>query len=342
MLQAQLAAGAGDDPLPLKLRIGTLLFDKLGNTEAALDQLEVVLRDDVANREARDLVERALEVPALRERAAIILEHVYDSKDEVRELVRILEVRLESGHDAVVERDLLKRVAELRDERLKDDAGAFETYARLIPLDPDDAHARERALDIARRSNGHERIAAVLTTAAGHAHSPQPKADILSQVAHIYEDFLGDSARAESVYKEVLNIDVSDPAAIAPPAARSLERLYAAAGKSADLAAILETQVKLEENVDARRELYGRLGELYGAVLDEPSSAVRVWKSRLEDDANDEAALVALDQRSTSVPPTTRSSWSAPRARASQRRGSRRGSRCSGGSRPRSATSSGT
>jgi len=295
LLEAQLLAGAGGDPLALKLRIGKLLFDKLGNPERALDQLEVVLRDDSASREARELVERCLEMPALRERAASVLEQVYDTKDEVRDLVRVLEVRLEFARDPVALRELLRRIAQLRDERLKDDAGAFGTYARLIPLDPDDVHARERALEIARRTNAHERVAAVFAEAAANARAPEPKAEILSQVAHIYEDFLGDPVRAEAVYREVLKIDATD-ATTALPAARSLERLYAASGKSAELAAILEAQVKLEENVDARRELYGRLGELYGAVLDDPKAAIVAWRARLADDGNDETALAALDR----------------------------------------------
>ncbi len=295
LLEAQLAAGAGGDPLALRLRIGKLLFEKLNNPERALDQLELVLRDDNGNREARELVERCLEMPRLRERAASVLEQVYDAKDEVRDLVRVLEIRLEFAQDPSALRELLRRIAQLRDERLKDDAGAFATYARLIPLDPDDVHARERALEIARRINAHERVAAVFADAAGNARSPEPRAEILSQVAHIYEDFLGDPSRAEAVYREVLQIDAAD-AAIALPAARSLERLYAAAGKSADLAAILEKQVKLEENVGARRELYGRLGELYGAVLDDPKAAIVAWRARLDDDANDEVALAALDR----------------------------------------------
>ncbi len=295
LLEAQLAAGAGGDPLALRLRIGKLLFEKLNNPERALDQLELVLRDDNGNREARELVERCLEMPRLRERAASVLEQVYDAKDEVRDLVRVLEIRLEFAQDPSALRELLRRIAQLRDERLKDDAGAFATYARLIPLDPDDVHARERALEIARRINAHERVAAVFADAAGNARSPEPRAEILSQVAHIYEDFLGDPSRAEAVYREVLQIDAAD-AAIALPAARSLERLYAAAGKSAELAAILEKQVKLEENVGARRELYGRLGELYGAVLDDPKAAIVAWRARLDDDANDEVALAALDR----------------------------------------------
>jgi tetratricopeptide (TPR) repeat protein len=189
----------------------------------------------------------------------------------------------------------LRRVAELRDERLKDDASAFEAYARLVPLDADDVRARQRMLEIARRIGAHERAAHVLLESAAAAEAPVPRAEVLTEVARMYENLLGDPARAEGVYRQVLAIAPED-AAIALPAARALERIYSSSGKNAELARILEIEVKLEDNADARRELYGRLGELCEAVLDDPRGAVAAWRARVEDDPADEAALSALDR----------------------------------------------
>ena len=39
------------------------------------------------------------------------------------------------------------RIAELRDERLTDDKGSFEVYAKLLPLAPGDVEARTRYLE---------------------------------------------------------------------------------------------------------------------------------------------------------------------------------------------------
>ena len=118
---------------------------------SALSYLEQVLRERTSATQARQLVEKILDVPELRARAAIVLEAVYATRDEVPELVRVLEIHLEFATQTDERRDLLRRVADLRDERLRDDAGALEAFARLLPLDPDDARARQRMLDIARR-----------------------------------------------------------------------------------------------------------------------------------------------------------------------------------------------
>jgi golgin subfamily B member 1 len=295
LLLVRLGAAAEADSVELKLRLGTIFFTNLGDPAAAFEQLESVLELDEGNREARDLVEKTLEVPELRSRSAAALERVYAAKDQVRDLVRVLEVRLEFAKEPLEMRELLGRVATLKDERLQDDVGAFETYARLIPLDPDDGHGRARALEIARRIGVQERAAQVLSQAAAAARSPQPRAEILSDVAHIYENLLDDGARAEAVYKQVLEIDPED-GTLALPAARALERLYGASGRNAELRSILQIEVKLESDAPARRDLYARLGELCETVLDDARGAVAAWKARLDDDPSDGLALAALDR----------------------------------------------
>src|ERR1019366_8295336 len=73
----------------------TLLFTQLGDASGALAHLEQVLRERPSATQARHLVEKILDVPELRARAAIILEAVYATRDEVPELVRVLEIHLE-------------------------------------------------------------------------------------------------------------------------------------------------------------------------------------------------------------------------------------------------------
>ncbi|HEX3770616.1 MAG TPA: tetratricopeptide repeat protein [Polyangiaceae bacterium] len=293
LLERRRQGAVGDERLDLDQRIGTLLFSQLGNPSGALTHLEEVLRERPSATQARNLVEKILDVPELRSRAAIVLEAVYATRDEVPELVRVLEIHLEFATLVDERRDLLRRIADLRDERLRDDAGALEAFARLLPLDPEDARARERMLEIARRLGAHERAAGVLTTTAAAAQAPVPRADILMDVARLYESDLDDTARAEAVYRQVLQL-APDDASIALPPCRALEKIYAR-GESEKLREILRIEVKLEESADARRELLGRLGELCENVLDDPRGAIEAWRARLEDDPGDAHALAALD-----------------------------------------------
>jgi len=278
----------------LKLRLGTLLFVKLGDPKNALDHLEEVVVSESSNREARDLVEKCLAHPDLRQRAAIILEGVYTDREEIRDLVRVLEIRLEFVADDVERRELLRRVAELRDERLTDDAGSFETYARLLPLSPGDVEARQRYLEIGTRLGKLEEAADVLVATARNAEAPQPRAEILEDVAGIYES-TGHADRSEAVYRQVLELAPDDPS-IALPAARALERIYVRDGKHRELAEVLRIQVRLEEQGELRRGLLGRLARLAEESLNDDGAAIDAWKERLEDDPADDEALAALDR----------------------------------------------
>ncbi|MBX3189348.1 MAG: tetratricopeptide repeat protein [Labilithrix sp.] len=294
LLQRRLSLAGSADTTQLKLRVGTLLFNRLGDPKAALNHLEEVVSADSSLRDARELVEKCLSHPDLRQRAAIILEGVYAEREEMRDLVRVLEVRLEFVADDVERRELLRRIAELRDERLTDDKGAFETYGQLLPLSPGDVEARQRYLEIAARLERLDAAADVILVAAKNAESPQPRAELLGDVARIFEQS-EESDRAEAIHKQVLDLAPDDPS-IALPAVRALERIYTARGKSKDLADVLRVQVKLEEAAPVRRELLARLGELAEGDLKDDAAAIVAWKARLDDDPADEGALAALDR----------------------------------------------
>lgn len=295
LLEARLQGAVGDEKLDLEQRLGVLLFTHLGDAEAALSHLEHVLGERPSALEARQLVEKILNVAVLRARAAIILEGVYAERDEVPDLVRVLEIHLEFATQLDERRDLLRRVADLRDERLRDDAGALEAFARLLPIDPEDALGRRRTLDIARRLGAHERAAGVLTATAAAAAAPLPRAEILMDLAKLAEGLLGDAARAEVTYRQVVQL-APDDGAIALPACRALERIYGASGDARQLAETLKIEVKLEDDGGVRRELRGRLAELCESELDDPRGAIEAWRARLEDDPGDAQALAALDR----------------------------------------------
>ncbi len=293
LLRARLERATMDQAPALKLRLGTLYVTRLGDPKTALGFLEEVLQAEPSERDARDLVEGLLDNPELRSRAAAVLEAVYVAQDAARDLVRILEIRLETARQTTDRRELLRRIAELKDERLQE--GAFEAYARLVPLAPDDAHARERLLELARKMGAHEEAARVLVESAAAAQVPEPRGEILGEVARLYEERLDDTLRAKEIYKQILELD-PDNVELTLPAARALERIYEGTGESAELVKILRIEVKLEEDAARRHELLAKLGTLSENALGDPRGAIEAWKSRLDDDPLDEAALAALDR----------------------------------------------
>lgn len=294
LLEKRLEAGTAAAPRDVKLALGRLYAGELATPERALAHLEDVLGagDDA---DARRLVEKLLDVPALRQRAARVLEGAYKAKDDVRDLVRVLEIRLEAAADDAERRELLRRIATLRDERLKDDAGAFEALSALVAIDPEGEAERTRFVEIGRRLGRHEKVAEVLEAAAGACARPHLAGEILMEVARISEDLLADPARAQRVYRRVIAQDPGD-ASLVLPAAEALARILAANGDHEALADVLAIQVRLEVDAGARRALHERIGTLYENVLNEPAKAIAAWQACLGDDPADEEALAALER----------------------------------------------
>lgn len=295
LLERRLETATQQESVDIKLSLGRIYLDRLHQPERSLGHLEDVLRLRQSDAEARELVERLLEIGSLRLRAARVLEAVYEARDEIRQLVRVLEIRREGATDEHDRRELLRRVSLLRDERLKDDPGAFAALSELLPLEPEDPAARERLIEIGRRLGEHEQVASVLTAAADACGTPVTRGEILMEVARIYEDLLEDAGRAEKVYRRALEIDPGDPALVIP-AAQALGRIYAANGQHQALAGVLAIEVRLEDNAETRRALHERIGTLYETVLDDPERAIEAWRARLSDDAADAAALAALER----------------------------------------------
>ncbi|HET9932374.1 MAG TPA: tetratricopeptide repeat protein, partial [Polyangiaceae bacterium] len=111
LLDKRLETASGEEALELKLRLAKLQLD-LHEPNKAVAHVEDVLQERVQNYEARSLAERMLEIGQLRVRAARMLENVYEARDEMRELVRVLQIRLDgldnSPEAGLEQRDLLR------------------------------------------------------------------------------------------------------------------------------------------------------------------------------------------------------------------------------------------
>lgn len=295
LLERRLDTASATEIVEIKLRLGSIHLQQLQDPARALPHVEDVLRLDPNQHDARMLAEQILNVPDLRSRVAESLESVYETRGEVRDLVRVLDIRLEGAQDGELRRDLLRRIALLRDERLADDAGAMDALSKLVPLDPTDAQARERLVGIGRRIGAQERVAEVLTQAASGSVDSATGGSILMEVASIYRDQLSNAVRAEAIFRRVLAIDPEDPDLVLP-AAHALEEIYAAAANRAALVEMLRVQVKLENDTARRREILGRLGEICENILEDQAGAIEAWRGRLADNPADGAALIALER----------------------------------------------
>ncbi|MBL8718308.1 MAG: tetratricopeptide repeat protein [Myxococcales bacterium] len=294
-----------DDETRTKLenRLATLHLEKLDEPAEALRYAAAILERDVGHADARAIARTVMGRDATKLAAAQVLERVYLARDEARELDEVTAIRLGDaalGKDERVE--LLRRLAQLRDERLADDQGALAALGDLLPLDPSDASARAKLLDVGRRASAHERVCAVLGAAADVAEKEGDDvltAEILVDQASVFENFLSDDGKAETVYRRILGLKDKggEPSpAQRRPALEALERIYTTREKHEPLAEILALEVDFEDDSAQRRVLLGRLGKLREQALLDADGAIDAWRKCLEMDDADAEALEALDR----------------------------------------------
>ncbi len=313
LLEKRADIALGEEQQKLRVRFAQLALS-LHLPERAVGAIEAVLVEEPGNYEARDIAEELLQIGSVRVKAALALEVVYETKDEIRDLVRVLGVRVDAlrpqegqelDETEIRERederrDLLRRIATLRDDRLHDDEGSFDVFAELSPLDPGDADLRERLIDSGRRLGRSVKVVAVLLAAAEAAIEPSLKAEIYLSAATVQGDLLDDTQGAEATLKLVVQLRADEPEA-ALAAARFLEPIFIAQDRNEELALNLKMQIELEGDFDRKGELLARVGHLLSDLLADKKGAIDAWEALLSDSPDNTEALINLTELYESV-----------------------------------------
>lgn len=300
LLDRRLALATGDEATLLRLRASALYLDELHQPERALQHVDEVLSSDINNGRARELAERILAIGSLKRRASEILEKVYEFRDEPRELVRVLDAQLvalrgQEVADSEAETALLERLASLRYDRLKDDAGALAVLADYVPKRPEDEDARTKLAEVGARLGQQAKVADVLELASGAASDVHLRGELLMTVGELRETVLDDKERAAGVYRRVLELDPAD-AELVLPATKALQRIYEQRGETALLVDVLRLELRHELDTEQRMALLERIADLCEQRMGDRDAAIAAWSTRLEEAADDLVSLQALDR----------------------------------------------
>jgi tetratricopeptide (TPR) repeat protein len=226
----------------------------------------------------------------VRQRAAAILKERFQAAGRDRELVRVLEIELETVKNV---KERIRRHRELGEllERLGDDAAALEHWVALVMLEPESASHRAHLEELAARVNRHDRLAEVLAAAADDCNDDALRVDLLMRAGAVRADTLADDAHAIELFGRVLTLEA--PAEVALAACRRLNGLLAAAGRAHERLAVLERMATVEPEPGRRAEILGTAARL-AAELGELERAIEAWEARLEANPDDLEALDGL------------------------------------------------
>jgi tetratricopeptide (TPR) repeat protein len=278
VLGAQREAASGADAAALLVRLAELQEEKLGARQLALTTWREALRLDPADARVRENVERLAELLGRPGDLAQAWEEALAAADP-----KNIDLRGE----------LLEKVAELYEHELRDIEKARAAWRRLLELDPGHlATARPAAAALARLYEAAEewpRLIDVLHRQAEWAQKPEERKELLFRVGRIQEELTVDPKAAIRTYREILDGDPEDRAAL-----DALERLHTAQNEWVELIDVLRRRLDLERDGRERRELLWRIAQLTEKQLQDVGDALAGYHAVLDEKTDDAAALDAL------------------------------------------------
>ncbi len=285
--------------LELAFRRAALFAHELAEPTRSIDLIDDVLHRVRSHAPARELLEELLTDPkagAVTMRVARLLEPIYEGDKMWKELVGLLRVQrsMVTGTEAV---ELLARIATLEESELASAGHAFDAWLEILRLEPGDERAR---IEISRLAQWLQRWpeatgaleAAVTATPAGDIAT---RAALLGELATYYDSQLGDSERAITAYKRLLEADLSSPAT-SRRAGAALARLYEESKNWVELRGVMRKQAEWAEDAGERRALLSRVASLEEEKLADRDAAIATWRDVLQDQPADAGALHALER----------------------------------------------
>ncbi len=267
---------SGRRRLQALLKVAQTQEEKLQNTEKAFGVLCEAMVEAADQPELEAILERVERLGSEPGRAEALLdaysqtvEHILDSRLQVRVL----------GSQGQVALEQLGRLDVAR-----------KAYQRVLELSPDAAEAADALEQIYLRQDDHQPLADLLVSRADRAGEGDVRDEILVRAAKLNRDALGNPQEAIRLYERLsadalAHTDVQDV----------LEPLYEQTERWRELAAHLNRKLARQGGSDAV-QTHLRLGRLYGGKLDDPETGIHHLSAALKLDPDQAVAAEELDR----------------------------------------------
>jgi len=290
-LESQLAlAESDDDSVQLTLRLASLRELKMEQVEQAIDGYREVLDSDPTQSAALEALERLSQNESYEVAIAEILEPLYRNSGDYQKLIGVHEVQVRRSEDEHRKVELLEAIAELHEDSAGDIDAAFGTTARALACEPGNERTLETLMRLAAATEKFVELAEILAKeASGLEEEPELTSALLISAARVYEDNVGDPEKAIEHYRKVLEVDP-----LRLEAAESLQGLYQATERFAEMSAVLQRKAEMLEDVDSQKEALYQAASIEEEVLERSDNAIAVYEKVLELDGEDLRSVDAL------------------------------------------------
>jgi tetratricopeptide (TPR) repeat protein len=239
------------------------------------------------------------------------LTEIYRAQNAGDLLAQVLRRRLGMEEEPAGRVALLRDLAQVQEERLRDAAGAMSTLRRLLELDGKDREALSRLDRLCVRNEKWVELSDVLAreaTAADAAGDRGGAAAFRFRLAELKETRLLDREGAVALYEDILGGQPDHPEAIArleallqrdpgnARAAAALERAYEAGAAWQKYAAVMEVRAAERPDPMERKALFEKLAEVRERRLSNPEMAFLALCRAFREDPADPGVRAALER----------------------------------------------
>ncbi|RLB55342.1 MAG: hypothetical protein DRJ42_06415, partial [Deltaproteobacteria bacterium] len=217
---------------------------------------------------------------------AVNLERIAEPAGAWDKAAAVLGEAADSADDGEVKKALWFRVARIEENEREDAEAAEAAYLKVLEVDEDDEIAFIGIEEIKRQRNDMAGLVEVLLEKAEREEDVGSRADVLREIASIYDDKLDDAESAFVAYVQALSDEPRDERT-----QREVARLAASnADKWNEAISILsESAQEPDEDTDTVG-LYVLMGRLYGEHLARPDFAIQCYGQALAVDPSSDAA----------------------------------------------------
>lgn len=265
-------AESDEQRIGMLMKVAELWMTQKGKPDRACRAYEKVLSFDPGNLEAAERL-----IP------------LYESSGNAKGLISAIEVKLPHTVDPQEKLELLRKVADLYQQRGGDKRLAFERYVDAFELFPEDEQAQADVEAAAQAAEAWADLVAAYdkVLASGEVSDT---VQLRLRLGRILVEEMNQVDDALAHYRAVCEEQPDNERALA-----ALEALYQRAGRSAELLDIYQRRVELATDPQARKQLLFSTARLYEEALEDPDQAMATYQSVLDEDPADVDALAALD-----------------------------------------------
>jgi tetratricopeptide (TPR) repeat protein len=292
VLRGQVRLASTDEEITsLNFRLAQLQELAIGDLSKAVEAYQDILNANPQHAETRAALERLMTQSPLQAEVARVLEPLYRVGEEWEKLVVVYKLELQRISEPEERQNLLRRLADIAENRLFDQVQGFEWWARALLESPGSEQVQDETLRLARVTHQWDGYVGTMIEAATRTNDPAQRRDVYLRLASVFEVDLADLGRAEEVLNQILSEQPDDAAAL-----EFLDRIYDRQGTFDQLADVLRRRIRVTDDGRDLTALHLRLGRVLADVLEDPDGAIASYQAVLDNDPRNAEALPALER----------------------------------------------